>query len=140
MTCLVHLGREKKGFKQFYQALCQHLNASPAKDIQWVDSDRDLLGLLADSPMAMDLLVIEESYHDIDAKTLVTEVVSQNPATSCVVASLRDETQFHEMFEGLGVLMQLSFQPTSENAKTLAARLDKISRLSQTIAVTKKRR
>jgi DNA-binding NtrC family response regulator len=76
------------------------------------------------------LVVVDERLSDMTGLTLVKKVVLTNPMINCAVVSHLSEDAFHEASEGLGILMQLSPDPTDIHAKELLGRLDNILNLA----------
>lgn len=78
-----------------------------------------------------DLLISDENLPDMTGKTLVEKTVSANPLMDCVAASSLSEEDFHEAFEGMGVLMQFPLEPGKEDVRKLMNHLEKIAFLSK---------
>ncbi|MCF8044837.1 MAG: response regulator [Desulfarculaceae bacterium] len=76
------------------------------------------------------LLIADEELSDMSGKTLVEKTVAQNPMMDCVAVSTLSEEEFHEAFEGMGVLMQFPPEPGKTDVQKLMAHLDKIASLS----------
>ena len=89
---------------------------------------------------AIDLVVIDEQLDDMTGIEFVKQVVKVNPLVNTVVVSGLSAEDFHEATEGLGVLLQLPWQPQAGDAERLLAVLAKIAGLmpSQGKKVTKK--
>ncbi len=58
-------------------------------------------------------------------------MIIKSPMTNCVAASALSSDQFHETYEGLGVLMQLPLTPNEESGKELVRILKKLNILKQ---------
>ncbi len=95
--------------------------------IQWCDSVNAALSGLQEK--ANHLVVIDENMPDMTGRTFVEKLVMENPMTHCVVASSLPHNQFHEIYEGLGVLMQFPAVPGKKDALKLIKRLGLISQL-----------
>ncbi len=100
-------------------------------NVEWTGTGSDLLSLLSDIPKGewIDLVVMEESLPDMDAKSLVQDLVPKSPMTNCVVAGSMEEKLFHDAYEGYGVLMQVASSPDKEDAARLETHLNKIKAL-----------
>jgi hypothetical protein len=97
-------------------------------DIEWIDTGKNLLKRL--SPPLVDkkigLVIVDGTLPGETARNLVEQVVMQSPMTNCVATSALSPEEFHEAFEGLGVLMQLPLKPGPQDAQTLVTHLNKI--------------
>ena len=83
--------------------------------------------------LPVDLLILDENLPDMDGKAFIEAVIAKSPMTNCVIASPRSKKDFHDTYEGYGILMQFPAWPDSEQAKKLISHLNKI-RLLQTQA------
>ncbi|MBU0970778.1 MAG: hypothetical protein KKC20_09035 [Proteobacteria bacterium] len=122
MIC-VFVGKDKTVFSNLEQALIRnHL------EIKWVDTGKKLLPLLADqsADTPVGLVIIDGTLPGVTARDLVEQVVMENPMVNCVATSALSPEEFHETFEGLGVLMQLPLKPDEKDAQKLVAHLNKI--------------
>ena len=75
------------------------------------------------------LLITDEHLPDMTGKTLIERTISLNPFMNCVVVSTLSHEDFHEKFEGLGVLMQFPPGPGAADVQALLDHLDKIQLL-----------
>lgn len=123
MKQAVFVSRDKDQFKGLEQMLGQH-----SIEIQWCESGNALLSLIGDTPKGqwIDLVIMEQDLPDMNAKALVETVTTQSPMTNCVIAGTMDKKQFHDVYEGYGVLMQLPVKPGQDDAGNLADHLKKI--------------
>ena len=122
MICLVAT-REKNVFSSIEQALIRnHMK------IEWIDTGKNLLSLLSESPFdkKIGLVIIDENLPGETARDIVEQVIMQSPMTNCVATSPLSPEEFHEAFEGLGVLMQLPLKPSAQDAQKLVTHLNKI--------------
>jgi len=69
------------------------------------------------------LLVADEGLADLTPLQLVGQLVRINAAVNAAAVSTLPGEQFHEAFEGLGVLAQLPPQPGAREARELMAAL-----------------
>lgn len=58
-----------------------------------------------------DLVVVDSNVKDMDARELVSRLIAANAMINTAVVSKLPPEQFHEHFEGLGVLGQLPPRP-----------------------------
>lgn len=94
--------------------------------VTWADSAQSALKNFSDTASPVDLLVIGQDMDDMDPKECTENIARLSPMTNCAIASSMDHDQFHEDFEGLGVLMQLSTPVTSQQTLELIEILKKI--------------
>lgn len=92
-----------------------------------VDSGTKALEMMSDTSFKM--LITDETLEDMSGKELIEKAVMQNPFISFAVTSSMSTKDFHDAYEGLGVLMQLSCPPRMSDAEKLAEQLGKISGL-----------
>jgi DNA-binding response OmpR family regulator len=121
MIC-VCASREKKIFSDVEQALLKN-----NMDIEWIDTGKKLLALLAaPADKKIGLVIVDGNLPDENARDLVEKIIMQAPMTNCVATSALSPEDFHETFEGLGVLMQLPLKPNAQDAQKLVTHLNKI--------------
>lgn len=123
MKQAVFVSRDKAQFKGLEQMLSQH-----SIEIKWCATGKELLSLIANTPKGqwIDLVIMEEALSDMNAKVLVEAVTTQSPMTNCAITGTMDKKQFHDVYEGYGVLMQLPVQPGQDDARNLENQLKKI--------------
>ncbi|MCG8552345.1 MAG: hypothetical protein MI799_18230 [Desulfobacterales bacterium] len=123
MKQAVFVSRDEAQFNELEPMLGGH-------DIQikWCATGKELLSLITDTPKGqwIDLVIMEEELPDMNAKALVEAVTTQSPMTNCAITGTMDKKQFHDLYEGYGVLMQLSVQPGQEDSENLENQLKKI--------------
>ena len=126
MKKVVFVSREKDQFAELELMLTRN-----DRHVEWSGTGKDLFSLLSDTPKGewIDLVIVEEKLPDTDAVSLIKEFVPQSPMTNSVVAGTMDKKDFHDTYEGYGVLMQLSPAPTAADAEALEATLKKIGAL-----------
>ena len=121
MSCLI-VSRDKEIFSSVEQALIKN-----HMDIEWIDSGKKLLSLLSNpTDKKIELVIIDGNLPDENARDLVEKVIMQAPMTNCVATSALSPEDFHETFEGFGVLMQLPLKPNTQDAQNLVTHLNKI--------------
>ncbi len=94
--------------------------------VSWTDSAKSALKGLPQAESPVDLILVGQDMDDMDPRKFTEEVARISPMTSCAIASDMDHEKFHDEFEGLGVLMQLSSPVTSGQARELIEILEKI--------------
>jgi DNA-binding NtrC family response regulator len=126
MKQVVFASRDKDQFVDIEQMLTRK-----DMDIEWTGTGNGLLSLLSDTPKGqwIELVIMEEILPDMEAGPLVEAIVAQSPRTHCVVAGSMEKNEFHDKFEGYGVLMQISPHPKESDVLVLETRLDKIESL-----------
>jgi len=101
------------------------------QDVELVPVATGAAGLEQLKNKRLDLVIVDEQLDDMSGIEFVNQLVRVNPlANTAIVGSLPGE-EFHEVTEGLGVLMQLPPQPGEQDAEALLAVLAKISGLLQ---------
>jgi len=123
MKQAVFVSRDKAQFEGLEQMLGRH-----SIEIRWCATGKELLSLISNTPKGqwIDLVIMEETLPDMNAKALVEAVVTQSPMTNCAITGTMDKEQFHDVYEGYGVLMQLPVQPGQDDAERLEDQLKKI--------------
>jgi DNA-binding NarL/FixJ family response regulator len=72
------------------------------------------------------LVIVDEELADAPGIELVRLVARNHPFVHCVLVSRLPAEEFHELTEGLGVLMQLSSPPQLSEAKAILAQLSAV--------------
>ena len=91
---------------------------------QWVDTSANTLSAI--SGENFDLVILHENQPDMNAKELIKQIIMKNAMINCVVLSALPERVFHDTYEGLGVLMQISPTPDREDAGKITDYLTRI--------------
>ena len=78
----------------------------------------------------VDLVVADENLKDMTGLEFIQKLVKVNPMINSAVVSSLSSKDFHQISEGLGVLMQLPVLPNEKHAETLINHLKKITNLS----------
>jgi len=92
-----------------------------------VESGESALSMMADGDYH--LMITDEHLTDMSGKTLIEKTTAQDPFMNCVAVSTLSHKDFHEAYEGMGVLMQFPPVPGTEDAQKLLDHLDKIHSL-----------
>ncbi len=79
------------------------------------------------------LLIIDDDLQDMSARRLIETVIMKNPMIHCVVISALNRDDFHDRYEGLGVLMQFSKTPSKDDVKALMEQIERICRLQASV-------
>lgn len=117
--------------KQVFEKMAQVLQQSPM-DMQWTDTGKTVLDIISQAGNKggkIDLVITDETLTDMTGRELVEQVIMTSPMTSCAPVSTLSADEFHETYEGFGVLMQLPPNPDAESGETLVAILKKLSLL-----------
>lgn len=127
MIKVVVAGKNRQNFKAVEKTLKQH-----PMEIVWTPTGTEALNLVSDARdrgKAVDLLITDETLADMTGRDLVAQVIMKSPMTSCVAVSALSADEFHEAYEGYGVLMQLPPAPDAESGEKLVAILKKLNLL-----------
>jgi DNA-binding response OmpR family regulator len=92
---------------------------------EWADSADKALSMLSDKNF--DLVIFAEQIPDIDPRKFIENILSKNAMINCVVLSPLSHKDFHEKYEGLGVLMQFPQKPERSHVTRLVDQLKKIA-------------
>ncbi len=90
----------------------------------WSDTGVEALSMLMEEPN--DLIVVDENLPDMEGRTFIEQVIMTNPMINCVIASPRKTEKFHEVYEGLGILMHFPVVPGRKEAQKLIEHMKKI--------------
>lgn len=114
---------DKNSLYNLASALVEHTEV----DLSWAESGKTALEIATDS--AIDLVVTDESLGDMTGLEFADRLLSVNPMINCASISRLSPEKFHEISEGMGIMVQLPFQPGKEHAEELLQRLKKIKML-----------
>ena len=78
---------------------------------------------------SVDLFILDDVINDIPARQMVEQVIMRNPMINCVVISGMGKKEFHETYEGLGVLTAFSRPPVQAEVDALSDQLETIAGL-----------
>ena len=124
MITALLVSQEKKVFKTLEAGFADN-NIST----EWVSSGQDALSLLTSKKF--DLFITNEKLPDMKAKQLIEKALFQNAMMNSVVLSQLSHKDFHEAYEGLGVLMQFPLKPETEHIQNLIEHLERIDRITK---------
>ena len=106
------------------------LNAGLAKsDVHRVRAESGGNGLSMIAEDNFDLVVADENLGDMTGLEFIRALVSKRPMINCAAVSSLAAEDFHEVSEGLGILMQLPVRPGEEQAEMLLGQLKNILNL-----------
>ncbi len=96
----------------------------------WTDSGSTSLSMVQDKDKKFDLVITDEKLADMTGRELIEKIISINAMMNCIAISSLSSKDFHEEFEGLGILMQLPEKPGKKEAKDLIEYLKKVLNLT----------
>ncbi len=123
MTHVLLVSREKNIFKELETAF-----TDIKITFDWTDSAQKTLSKL--SKEKFDLFITEEQLPDMTGRDLIEKVLFKNAMMDSVVLSALSHKDFHETYEGLGVLMQFPVVPGKEQARDLLDHINRIARIA----------
>jgi len=123
MIKLLLISPNKNSLQNLASALVEHADV----DLSWAESGKNALEIVTDS--AIDLVVTDESLGDMTGLEFAGRLLSVNPMINCASVSSLSPEEFHEISEGLGIMVQLPLQPGKEHAEELLQRLKDIKML-----------
>jgi DNA-binding response OmpR family regulator len=123
MTHVLLVSQEKSDFSELETAFSEN-NVTA----EWTDTAQNALSKLSEEKF--DLFITHEHLSDMTGRKLIENVLFKNAMMDCVVLSALDHKDFHETYEGLGVLMQFPLIPGKEQVQNLLDHLSHIARIS----------
>ncbi len=123
MTHILLVSRKKDVFNALETVFTEN-----KMSVEWKGTAQEAVALLSEK--TVDLVITDETLPDMAGKKLVETIVFKNPMIHCVVLSPLSHDQFHEAFEGLGVLMQFPLEPDEKCALELLDHMNRIARIS----------
>ena len=118
---------DKNSLYGLASALAEHADV----DLSWAESGKTALEIVTDS--AIDLVVTDESLGDMTGLEFAGRLLSVNPMINCASVSRLSPENFHEISEGLGIMVQLPVKPDKEDAEKLLQRLKDIKNLMSSV-------
>ncbi len=122
MISVLIVSKEKVTFQDIINTLVNN-----NYKIYWSSSGTEAISLIDE--MTIDLLIIDEAMPDITGRQFIEKIVMKNTMINCVVASPLAHEKFHEIYEGLGVLMQFPVMPGRKEAQELLEHMEHIFHL-----------
>jgi two-component SAPR family response regulator len=124
MIKLLLITPDKEPFSEFTSAL------TPNDDVEltWASTGNEALILLSENPV--DLVIVNENIGDMTGIEFMKKLLPINPMINCAAVSPLPHEEFHEVSEGLGVLVQLPVDPGEFEAEDLLKRLKKLKDLT----------
>ncbi|MFH2058327.1 MAG: hypothetical protein ABIJ59_05450 [Pseudomonadota bacterium] len=121
--------------KHFFKGLETVFTANKI-DSKWSDTGAGALSMLEENNPELilpELILIDEKLPDMTGRQFIEQVVQINPAIDCVVASGLSQKDFHQTYEGFGVLMQFPVRIGLNQGQMLLEHLKKIQDLQVNI-------
>ena len=123
MINILLVSQEKTVFKKVEPAF-----SKDKINTQWVDSGQKALSTLSNKKF--DLFIISEELPDMTGRQLIEKALFQDAMMNSVVLSQLSHKDFHEAYEGLGVLMQFPLEPEMQDVQNLMDHLDRINKIA----------
>jgi len=123
MTHILLVSRKKDIFKAFEPVFTEN-----KMSFEWAGTAQDAIALLSEKKV--DLVIIDETLPDMAGRKLVETIIFKNPMIDCAVLSALPHDEFHEAYEGLGVLMQFPLEPDKTSAFKLLDHMNRIALIS----------
>ena len=120
MMKILLLTSDKDSLNVFSTAIAEDANT----DLLWAISGNEALSIIKNTKIQ--LVVADEKLEDMTGLEFIKKLVMINPFVNCMLLSPLSHDDFHEVTEGLGVLMQLPLQPGERDASALLQYLNKI--------------
>lgn len=127
MTHILLVSREKTVFTKLERTFSKN-----NIDTEWTDTGQKAISKLSEEKF--DLFITHEQLPDMTGRKLIETVISKNAMMNYVVLSPLPHDEFHECYEGLGVLMQFPLTPGEEQAQNLLDHLNHIARIAGRIS------
>lgn len=125
MNTLLLVTPDKASFEEFASILERHDDV----ELSWAESGKRALDMISEAPF--DLVVADEKLGDMTGIEFIETLVSVNPMINSAAVSSLPGDQFHEVSEGLGILLQLPVQPGAKDAEDLLNRVRHLKDLLQ---------
>jgi DNA-binding response OmpR family regulator len=115
------VSNRKQALEQFSQALTQE----GRHEIAWVQTGEAALDLVRQK--TFQLVVVDHDLKDTTTEKLCKDLLDVNALINTAAVSELSEEDFHEDFEGLGILAHLPLEPRAQDADAI---LEKLSGLA----------
>ena len=123
MLSILLIGKNPDGLAELAAALKKEEGIRVTKAV----SAQEAWGILGNC--RVDAVVIDENLADEEALPFVKQLVKQQPLINCAMVSTLAAKDFHEVTEGLGVLMQLPVNPGVQEVAQMLQILQSIGAL-----------
>ena len=117
---LILVSRDKDYFKEF----CSALRGNDSLKTSCISSGLEALEAVSGSDVH--IVAAAEEVAEGSGLDLVRQIVMKNPFVNTTLASPLSHDEFHEVTEGLGILMQLPPHPGKEDADRFCEFLSRI--------------
>jgi DNA-binding NtrC family response regulator len=95
----------------------------------WAESGSQALSMIA--KQSFDVIISDETLTDMSGLELAKKLISKNPMLNIVLVNSLSSKDFHEVSEGLGILMQLPPDLQKADAEKLLEHLNHILLLTK---------
>ncbi len=112
--------------KRFFEGIEGVLTENKIKT-DWRSTGEKALSRALSTPI--DLIIIDEDLPDMTGRQFIEKLVMKNPMIHCVVASPLTKKEFHERYEGFGILMQFPVFPNRREIENLREHMNHIFNL-----------
>ena len=100
-------------------------------NIEWSGSGENALEMISED--GFHIVITDENLSDMTGIQLIRKLIEINPMINCAAISSLPHDEYHELSEGLGLIMQLPTQPTQEDGQELFKRLNSILNLTKSV-------
>lgn len=119
MTQLMLVTADRNRFAEFAEGI-----ESFGGTVRWASTGEQAVALLTEENV--DLVVADEDLGDMTGLNFADRLVRVNPLINSAVVSSLTKEAFHEVSEGLGILMALPPEPNKSDAERLLAHVSRI--------------
>lgn len=127
MLKLLLVSSDKDALSELASALVQHTDV----DLSWAESGETALQTA--STTILDLIITDEMLGDMTALEFADRLLKVNPMINCATVSGLSPEKFHEVSEGMGLMLQLPAKPGKTQAEELLQRLKYIKGLTGSV-------
>jgi response regulator RpfG family c-di-GMP phosphodiesterase len=113
--------------KELFSEFAAVLTEKEDVDLIWATTGQKALKAISDAPV--DLAVVNETLDDMTGIEFMKNLIQINPMINCAAVSPLSPEEFHEVSEGLGVLVKLPLPPGKLDAENLIRHLSKLQNL-----------
>ncbi|MDA3788731.1 MAG: response regulator [Desulfobacula sp.] len=123
MTHILLVSQKKDVFKSLESVFTEN-----KMSFEWAGTAKDAVELLSEKHI--DLVITDETLPDMAGRKFVETIIFKNAMIDCVVLSALTHDEFHEAYEGLGVLMQFPLEPDKTSMIKLLDHMNRITRIA----------